>query len=80
MTFAELSGICVIENVRALPKKPNTVVFDAHFFSGDSIGLLGYIEFYNRQGLNIESELPMPFYMDGTVCRFDHCSYSCAHV
>jgi hypothetical protein len=69
MTFAHLSGIDMVENVRVLDDKPNTVVFDAQFYAGGVRGIMAHIEFYNRNGLKLESDAPIPVLIDAIVCQ-----------
>jgi hypothetical protein len=82
MTFAELYGISVIENPRISSGKANTVVFDAHFFTGDSAGMLAYVEYYNHDKLDFSFTDTRKCLIEGTVCSLSLsaavCSQSCS--
>jgi hypothetical protein len=67
MSFAELFGISVIENPRSVAGKSNTVVFDAHLFTGDAAGILAYVEYYNHQQLDFNFDGAKKCIIEGTV-------------
>jgi hypothetical protein len=68
MSYAALSAISVIENPRTPPNKSNTVVFDAHFFTGDREGMLGCVEYYNDEELDFNFKGTKMCLIEGKVC------------